>query len=186
MPMAAYTTSATQMFWGDESEAAEFTADRQSLGLQPNNVIPRFSRQTAVGRVGMTADAVSLGYSGSANVYASEATELFRSIREGILFISRSDAVKCIAIPMPVTAVSAASTATGAGLLTLGFGMREGGAVVGARVPGPGTLTVPTDGVGYYWDSSEQHLVRVTANATLTAGDIGVAGMPLVARNALL
>ena len=182
-----YKASNMKWFWGsnDVKDAVEVTDDIVTFNEAGQNVIPRFARLTATGRLGFTADAVSLGETQSLSLYSSDNSKKFASIREGLLFVVRTDAVWATAIGAVVAGIQQQSNADGALMLEVSLTLAEPGIAEGALITAAGsTGALGTGEVLVYYDQSDKKLAWKTGGTfTVAANDYALTAVPTKARN---
>lgn len=183
-----YKASNMKWFWGTNNgtDAVEVTKDIVTYSEAGQNVIPRFARLVKTDRLGFTADAVSLGATQSLSLYSSDESKKFASIREGLLFVVRTDAVWATAIGAIVSGVQQQSNADGALMLEVSLTLAQPGIAEGALVYKIGEKTgeLGTGEALVYYDSSSKKLVWKTSSTwTIAANDYAFKAVPTKARN---
>jgi len=129
------------------------------------------------------ADAASAGWGGTVNGQLVDAFDPWQLATEETIMIVDVDAGWAIAVDAGVTAAPTTARGDGHQGFTLGW-TQQGDAVVAAPKTG-GSAAVPSDGAGWYWDSSAETVKPIAPgdSQALANGDIAVVGARYGANN---
>lgn len=176
--MESQLASQSRFFFGDAAGRIDLTPELVNFVITAQPVVVQTRKATGEGKLAMTADAVMVTHTATAQVYRSAATEpLLTEELEGILLVAELDTMRAEAFPALVTAAPSTFPTQDGSMLNLTFTERNTTGYVEGALVTDGNLAVPGGSVGY---RTLPNGITMGAGA-VAADNYGVAGVPLTA-----